>query len=266
MKKTGIGLLLIGHGASRGGGGPLRRLALRLSDMGRFDEVAACFWKERPFVAEGLGLISSPTVLAVPVFATEGRIAKEMIPREMGLSGRLTHLPDGRLVHYLHPVGVHPGLAALADARAGRAASTAGFDPGKTALLLIAHGNKHGGGARESAEQIAQRLRLAGDWSSVTALFLEEKPRAADWQDLIGEETVVVLPLLLAEGQHAAHDVAPLFGLGQLGGDDLVQTRFGGRRIAILQGLADDQAMAWLILRMAEEALLGPNPPSVPPA
>ncbi len=237
------------------------RLAERLSDMGRFDEVAACFWKERPFVSEGLGLISSPTVLAVPVFATEGRIAKEMIPREMGLSGRLTHLPGGRLVHYLHPIGVHPGLAALADARAARAAESAGFNPSKAALLLIAHGNKQGGGARESAEQLAGRLRAAGRWSCVRVMFLEEEPRAADWLELTGEDEVVVLPLLLAEGQHAAHDVAPLFGLEQLGGGDLVQTRFGGRRIAILQGLADDQAMAWLILRMAEEALLGPNPP-----
>lgn len=258
MTETGIGLLLIGHGASRGGGGPVRRLAERLSALGRFDQVAACFWKEQPFVAEGLKMVTTPVVLAVPVFATEGRIAKELIPAEMGLGGDLTRLADGRLVHYLHPVGVHPGLTQLAQARAEQAANLAGFAMNRTGLMLIAHGNRQGGGAKTSADALAQRLRALDRWAEVQVLFLEEEPRAADWPRHMASSDIVVLPLLLAEGQHAAKDIAPLFGLSELSGEVGQMACFSGRRLTMSQGLADDQALADLILRMCDEALSRP--------
>lgn len=251
------GLLLIGHGASQGGGGAVRRLADILLAGGGFAEVAACFWKEPPFVGEALSILSSRHILAVPVFATEGRIARDLIPKEMGLSGSLTRLPDGRVVRYLRPVGAHPGLAELAQKRACLAADGAGFAPEETGLLLIAHGNKHGGGARQSAEDLARRIRQAGRWSSVTALFLEEEPRAADWEKLAREAKLVVLPLLLAEGQHAARDLAPLFGLADVAKDRLVTVRIGGREIACACGLADDKALAGLILSMVRDELSG---------
>lgn len=260
MIGSGIGLLLIGHGASKGGGGPVRRLAERLRGLGRFDQVAACFWKEKPFAGDGLALMNTPTIVAVPVFATEGRIAKEMIPAALGLSGELTRLGDGRQVHYLHPVGVHSGLADLALARAVKAARAAGFDPAATGLLLIAHGNRQGGGARTSAENLALLLSQGGVWDGVKTLFLEEAPLASDWQNHMTQQDIVVLPLLLAEGQHAARDVAPLFGLPELGTEEPVLARFAGRRLAIAHGLADDQALADLIVRMVEEALSRPSP------
>lgn len=261
MKMSEIGLLLIGHGASQGGGGPLRRLADRLRAMGIFAQVAACFWKEKPYVGEGLGLIDAPLVLAVPVFATEGRIAKDLIPAEMGLSGPLTQFPDGRCVRYLRPVGVHPGMTALLRERAMAAAADGGLIPRHSALMLIAHGNKQGGGARASAEAVAQRLRTDGSWASVTVLFLEEEPLAQNWRELVPEESVVVVPLLLAAGQHASRDVAPLFGLAELQSRQNTGLVFAGRRLAISAGLADDEALAELILRMCREALLAPNRP-----
>jgi sirohydrochlorin cobaltochelatase len=261
MKTTEIGLLLIGHGASQGGGAPLRRLVERLKTVGAFAQVAACFWKEKPYVGEGLGLIGTPTVLAVPVFATEGRIAKDMIPAEMGLSGPVTRFPDGRCVHYLRPVGVHPGMTSLLKGRALAAAAEGGLDPCRSALMLIAHGNKQGGGARASAEAVAQRLRADGSWASVTVLFLEEEPLAQNWRELVPEESVVVVPLLLAAGQHASRDVAPLFGLAELQSRQSVSLAFAGRRLAISAGLGDDEALAELILRMCREALLAPNRP-----
>ncbi len=261
MKNDGIGLLLIGHGASSGGGRSVRLLAERLRHEGGFDQVAACFWKEVPFVGEGLGLIASPTVLAIPVFATEGRIARDLIPAAMGLSGPLTVLKDSRHVHYLRPIGVHPGMAELASKRAQDAARAAGFDPAASALMLIAHGNRQGGGARSSAEALTQRLFQSGRWAEVKALFLEEEPRAVDWRNHVRAEHIVVLPMLLAEGQHAGRDLPPLFGLGDLGTNDPVLAEFEGRRLAITLGLADDQALAALIRRMAEEALSPPSPP-----
>lgn len=260
MKENGIGLLLIGHGASQGGGGPVRRLAGRLRASGRFDQVEACFWKERPFVAEAFTLIATKTVLAVPVFATEGRIAKELIPAQLGLTDAVTDLKDGRRVHYLHAVGVHPGLAKLADERARRAAGTAGIDPKVSALMLIAHGNKRGGTARASAETLAARIRDAGGWSEVKVLFLEEEPRAAAWTEHLRAASVVALPLLLAEGQHAAHDVAPLFGQTSLAGSDLLVLEHAGRRVAYTRGLGDDEALARLILEMALSELNLPSP------
>lgn len=239
----------------------MRLLAERLRLEGGFDQVAACFWKEIPFAGEGLGLITTATVLAIPVFATEGRIARDLIPAAMGLTGPLTVLNDGRRVHYLRPIGVHPGLAELASKRAQDAAQAAGFDPAASALLLIAHGNRQGGGARNSAEALAQRLFQSGRWAEVKALFLEEEPRGQDWMHHVRAGQVVVLPMLLAEGQHAGRDFPPLFGLKELGPNDPVLAEFEGRRLAITQGLADDRALAALIRRMAEEALSQPSPP-----
>lgn len=255
-----FGLLLIGHGASQGGGGPVRRLAQRLRAGGRFAEVDACFWKESPFVSEALGRMTARRILAVPVFAAEGRIARDLIPAALGVNGPLTLLPDGRQLRYLRPVGVHPGLAALAQARASEAAGAVGFRQAETALLLIAHGNRSGGGARQSAEELAGRVKRLGEWSSVRALFLEEEPRASDWRKLIAERQLVVLPLLLAEGQHAAKDLAPIFGLSDVGKSGLATVSVDGRELACACGLADDEALAELILLMAQEALNGSNP------
>jgi sirohydrochlorin cobaltochelatase len=259
MKKEGIGLLLIGHGASLGGGGAVRRLAERLGQDEAFDQVAACFWKETPYVGEGLKLITSPIVLAIPVFATEGRIARDLIPAEMGLQGPLTLLSDGRSVHYLRPIGVHPALARLVEERAQQAAKAAGFEVSPTTLLLIAHGNRQGGGAKASAEGLAAQLLKAGRWAEVRVCFLEEEPRAANWQFGIKTRQVVVLPMLLAEGQHAASDLPPLFGLKELGEADPVLTEFGGYRLAITQGLVDDLALENLIRRMVQETLSRPS-------
>lgn len=257
MKSERPGLLLIGHGASQGGGGPVRRLADILRAKDDFSEVATCFWKEQPYVRDALGGLAARQIVTVPVFATEGRIARELIPAEMGLTGALTQLPDGRQVRYLRPVGVHPGLAILAQKRALAAAVTAGFDEDKTGLLLIAHGNKHGGGARQSAEELASRIAKAGRWSSVRALFLEENPSAADWEKVSVESKLVVLPLLLAEGQHAARDLAPLFGLADVAKDRLVTAKCRGRDLACACGLADDKALAELILSMVRDELSG---------
>lgn len=261
MKTTEIGLLLIGHGASQGGGGPLRRLAEKLKATDAFAQVAACFWKEKPYVGEGLGLLGTPTVLAVPVFATEGRIARDLIPAEMGLSGPVTQFSDGRCVHYLRPVGVHSGMTTLLKERALAAAEEGGLPSRQSALMLIAHGNKQGGGARASAEDVASRLRADGSWASVTVLFLEEEPLAQNWRGHVLEESVVVVPLLLAAGQHASRDVAPLFGLTQLESRQSTCLAFAGRRLAISAGLADDDALAELILRICQEALLAPSRP-----
>jgi sirohydrochlorin cobaltochelatase len=260
MDMSKIGLLLVGHGASSGGGGAVRRLAQRLAAQGRFSEVAACFWKESPSVEEGLGLVKSPVVLVVPVFATEGRIARELIPARLGLSGEVSRVIDGRTLHYLRPVGVHPALAELADERARRAASIAEFEIKRTGLLLIAHGNRQGVGARASAEALADKLRAKGDWQEVTALFLEEEPKAAAWRERTKSLDMVVLPLLLAQGQHAARDVAPLFGLQEMPDGDVQRLTFEGRRLALMRGLADDQALAGIILQMCEEALSRPSP------
>lgn len=250
-------LLLVGHGSSRrpDASAPIRRLADRLAAEHRFARIETCFWKEPPFIGQGLDRIAAPEIFVVPVFAAEGEFTRVIVPRELGLTGPLTVRPDGRRIHYCRPVGTHPRVTNLILARADDVIASERLAPDTIALFLVGHGNKRGGGARTTVDELAQTLDASGRYGEVRAVFLEEEPLAASWSALTDRSNIIVLPLLMAEGQHGGHELPLLFGLPAdlPDGESVIAGTCQGRRIWFCRGIADAEALADIILDLVRE-------------
>ena len=61
---------------------------------------------------EALYMIDAEEVYVVPDFISEGYFTKEVIPRELELTGPTTKI-HGKTVHYCDPVGIHPSMTSL---------------------------------------------------------------------------------------------------------------------------------------------------------
>ena len=92
-KRPGTALVIVGHGSTTNpdSSEPTHRMADLIRQRGIFDEVLCCFWKEEPSMREVLHSVTSPDVYVVPNFISEGYFTQEVIPRELGLEGRINY-------------------------------------------------------------------------------------------------------------------------------------------------------------------------------
>jgi sirohydrochlorin cobaltochelatase len=246
------GLLLVGHGSSRGSGGEATlRLAGQIREKALFVDVQPCFWRREPLVS--LDLIAGKIVYVVPNFAGEGKHTQALIPERLGLIGRLTQWAD-RCAVYCDPVGCHPGMADQLSHRALELCQAENLHPRKVSLLLIAHGSKSGS-VNRTPEAIAMVLRTAGIFGEIITLYLEQEPRVDDWPRRVTSSAVIAAPLLISEGMHASEDLPPLFGLSSPSGGP---STIDGRQVWLLDGIGRDPAVVAMILdqvRAADTAL-----------
>lgn len=245
-------LVLVGHGSRNypDAAKPILALADSIRRRSLFAEVTAVFMKQDPPLSAALSLVSAPTVYVVPVFAGRGFYTGTLIPREIGLTGQVTER-DGRRVIYTEPAGTHPHLPALLACRADGVARSCGWEPTKASLLLIAHGSSRPGGAGETPRAIARALSAMNHFAEVELVFLEQEPLAQAWPEMIKGDTVVALPLLVAQGMHAGQDIPPLFGLNQ-GQTGPVESN--GRRVALATGLGAEPELEEIILDLVRGA------------
>lgn len=239
-------VILVGHGSARNiaSAVPTRRLACELRSRKLFAEVFACFWKEPPRLGEALSLPTAQDVFVVPNFAGEGYYTQDLIPREMGLDGRLT-LKEGRRVWYTDPVGTHAAVAGLISRAADEIIVSNALAPADTCLLLIGHGSGRPGGSASTAEALAATLRRSGGYGEVRTAYLEQEPRVEAWTALTRAPNIIAAPLLIAEGLHGSEDLPPLFGLapGQPGPGHV-----DGRRIWYCRGIGGNPEIVDIIL------------------
>jgi sirohydrochlorin cobaltochelatase len=245
-------LVLVGHGSStlQDASFPTRALARIIREAGLFAEVACCFHKEPPALADGLSLVRSRRVFVVPNFIGEGYYTRDLIPRAMGLSGSLTVLAGAggqRIVHYARPVGTHPRVASLIADRAARHANEMGWTTEQSSLLLIGHGSARPGGAATTPEAIAAAIRAQGRFAEVKTAFLEQSPFARDWRDIVTSRQVLVAPLLVSQGLHASRDLPALFNAPATGTAEAFRT-------ALCPLLGTEPAMMDLVLDKVREA------------
>ncbi len=154
-------LIIVGHGShlNEDSSLPVYEHAARIREMGEFDEVVECFWKEEPSMRHVLDTVESDEVFIVPAFISEGYFTQQVIPRELGLEGAITK-KDGRTLRYAGPLGTFEGMPDVILERVGdlmRGKRTSG----STALVLLGHGtdlNKNSGGVIYlNAERIRSR-------------------------------------------------------------------------------------------------------------
>jgi len=233
-------LVLVGHGSHLNpeSSAPVYAHAAAIRQRGLFDDVLTAFWKEEPSLSRTLDGCASDDVTVVPVFMSSGYFTNEVIPREIGLDGRVTSI-GGRLVRYTTPVGSHPALAKVILQRAFEA----GAKPGD-ALAVLGHGTERNRDSQANIYEQTENVRRLGSFAEVVTVFMDQAPGMNEIFELTSAPAVVVVPVFIADGWHAAQTIPE--ELGGLPGN--------GRRLRYAAAVGTHPSVADVILELAEEA------------
>jgi sirohydrochlorin cobaltochelatase len=232
-------LLLIAHGSARypDAGRTAHLHAETIRAQGHFASVGVGFLNGAPPVAEALAALAPRFVHVVPFFMEDGYFTRVAVPTA------LTGIAPDRLRLY-PPVGLHPGLSRLIEARAAAAGGS---------LVLIGHGSARAPGRPMALHGHAERLRAGGRFADVAVAFLEEAPFAADVLARADSGTVAVAGVFAGDGMHVRDDLPALIAAAR--------TRLGAR-LHDLGSIGDDPGMADLMLDQVLNS--GPTNPSAP--
>ena len=137
-------------------------------------------------------------IVVVPLFLADGYYTNLLVPRTLGLDTITSHP-----VTYTAPLGCHPDFAAYVQQTALDACP---FPAAETQMLLVAHGSRQGK-PETTAQNMARQIR---GFTDVKIAYLEQEPWARDWAELFPHGKVLVMPLLLAPGQHGSQDIPDL--------------------------------------------------------
>jgi len=237
-------LLLVGHGShlDPNSSRPIHTHAAQLRRSGAFDEVRVAFWKEEPSLSRALEACSGNDVTVVPVFISAGYFTEEVIPREMGLAGRVSQI-DGRTVRYTAPIGGHPSLARVLAIRAREAGATA-----RDGVAVLGHGTGRNANSERNVFAQAEALRATSEFAEVEAVFLDQEPSMHDVLDIMHTEQVFVVPLFIADGWHVGQTIPEDLAL------DGPETRRGDRLLRYAGAAGTHPAVADVITILACEA------------
>jgi len=218
--KNHSALLIVGHGSTVNpySSAPTLAHTAEIRRQNIFREVGCAFWKEEPSLRDATFLFDPESireVYVVPNFISEGYFTETVIPRELGLNGRMTSRPSGQVWKYCEPVGSHAMMTELLVQRAREVAPDA--DPAKTTLLIVAHGTDLNENSAVAAKREAQKIRALGCYADVLNVYMEEPPLVGDWRGLTTTPNVVVVPFFISDGLHSYEDIPVLLGIGRKG-------------------------------------------------
>ncbi len=153
-----------------------------------------------------LDTVESDEVFVVPAFISEGYFTQQVIPRELGLDGPITHKGD-KTIRYAGPLGTFEGMADVILERADDLLGGKQISPGRWALVLLGHGtdlNKSSGGV---IYLNAGRIRERGLYDLVEVGFLDQNPKIDEVVENVEAENVVLIPVFIAEGWHTRETI-----------------------------------------------------------
>jgi sirohydrochlorin cobaltochelatase len=224
-------VLLIGHGSRvvADAARPLLAHADAVRATRRFAEAAAGMLNGSPLVADVLPLLASPVVQIVPFFMEDGYFTRVAVP------DAVSALPTtGHLIHYRPPIGTHPDISRLMEARLIRHCDMYGIEPKFLAVLIVGHGSSRAPGRAILARQHAARLEATGRFGSVRTAFLEESPFLPETLASTRGQQVAVVGYFANAGVHVTQDLPrmiaaerayrgtnwpPVYDLGMIGDD-----------------------------------------------
>lgn len=207
-------LVIVGHGShlNEDSSLPVYEHAERIREMGTFDEVVECFWKEEPSMRHVLDTVESDEVYVVPAFISEGYFTQQVIPRELGLDGEVTQKGE-KTIRYAGPLGTFEKMEGVILERASdlmRGKDTSG---GRTALVLLGHGTSMNKTSGNVIYLNAGRIRERGLYDLVAEAFLDQDPEVPEVVASVEAEHVVLLPVFVAEGWHTRETIPEDLGL-----------------------------------------------------
>ena len=175
-------LLVLAHGSSVNTTSslPTRAQTERLRESGLFGEVACGFWKEKPGLREALDSLTKPEVFIVPNFTVEGYFVRNVIPKELALTGPVTRRENGQVLRLCLPVGGHPRMTEVLLHRAREVAPDVEYS--QAALLVLGHGTPLDTRSSEAVEAQVAEIRGRGIFAEVHGAFMETPPKIEDWR------------------------------------------------------------------------------------
>ena len=240
-------LLILGHGSSRNPSSSkaTKDAALAIEKKGDFASVHCAFWKEKPDFQDVWDQIEESHVYVVPNFISEGYFTREVIPRELKLSGDITQRAN-HLLHYCEPVGLHPGMTRLLINRANQAV---GIPPENISLVLVGHGTEQSSTSTLAIQDQVEKIRQSGiPFKEVIATYLDEPPYLSDWESLTSAPYVVAVPFFISEGLHTQEDIPRILELKTNGS---LTRRSGKRTIHLTSPVGVDPAIPEMIIDQA---------------
>jgi sirohydrochlorin cobaltochelatase len=250
--KPEAALLVLAHGSSVNATSsrPTRDLAERLRESGLFGEVACGFWKEEPGLREALDSLTKPEVFIVPNFTVEGYFVRNVIPKELALTGPVTRRENGQVLRLCLPVGGHPRMTEVLLHCAREVAR--GVDYAQAALLVLGHGTPLDTRSSEAVEAQVAEIKARGVFAEVHGAFMETPPKIEDWREITACQDVIAVPFFIADGLHSDEDIPELLGIPGGGGAEERERRnphvLDGRRLYYSRAVGTDPGMAGVIL------------------
>ncbi len=217
-------LVLVGHGTTLNeeSAVPVRQHAAELRRRNCFAEVREAFWKQAPRVAEVVSGLTTPRVVVVPLFISEGYFSEQVIPAALGLQptgqgGLKRVLARGRqTLFYARPAGTHAAMTRVLLARAREVVEQFPFPrpprPADTTLFIAGHGTEQNENSRTVVERQAELVRALNLFAGVHAVFMEEDPRIETCYSIAQTKNIVVVPFFISDGLHVREDIPVLLG------------------------------------------------------
>jgi sirohydrochlorin cobaltochelatase len=212
--------------------------------------VACGFWKEKPGLREALDSLSKPEVFIVPNFTVEGYFVRNVIPKELGLTGPVTQRENGQVLRLCLPVGGHPRMTEVLLHRAHEVAPEVDFS--RAALLVLGHGTPLDTRSSEAVEAQVAAIRARGIFAEVHGAFMETPPKIEDWREITKCRDVIAVPFFIADGLHSDEDIPALLGIA---GEGTAGERergnphaIDGRRLYYSRAVGTDPGMVEVIL------------------
>ncbi len=212
LSKPRSALIIVGHGSTvnSDSSAPTFDHAAEIARRGIFSEVYCAFWKEEPSLRHVLHMVDADDIYVVPNFISEGYFTRTVIPRELELTGPVTHR-DGRTIKYCEPVGSHPRMTELLLHRAAEIAP--GVAPEKTSVFIVGHGTDLNDNSAVAAKREVERIAALGIYAEVLNAYMEEEPLISKWDGYATQPNVIVVPFFIADGLHSYEDIPVLLGI-----------------------------------------------------
>jgi sirohydrochlorin cobaltochelatase len=215
-----IALVVLGHGSSTNerSGQPVFEQARRLRELNKFAEVREAFWKQDPQIKQVLAGITARRIAIVPLFISEGYFSENVIPGDLGFSVASERVLNNRdqTIYYCKPVGSHMLVTNVILDRAAGVIETFPFprkpEASATTLFVAGHGTERDPESRKAVEAHVARIRERKIYAEAHAVFLEERPGVSECYELAKTRNMVVVPLLIGEGDHTQKDIPRMLG------------------------------------------------------
>jgi sirohydrochlorin cobaltochelatase len=222
-------------------------MARRAAGLAGFDLGVAAFHQGAPHFSVVLDQHPCERAVVVPFMTSNGYYCDAVLPRELARNTRARRT----MTHITPPVGQHPALIPLVEARAMRVLGEHGVSPTVTTLVIVGHGTRRHPKSRESAEDLATMIATRGGFAEVITAFLDEDPRVETIPGRASFSNILVEPFLINDAHHALVDVPERLGLSPGSLADAGTPSKSGKLILCDSAVGTDETILGIIIALA---------------